>query len=256
MMPAGTALPAATRATPPAPGWGPGMTLLLGAVVFFAYATFQGIAMIPLIILEHTGPGGAGPRVPVALAISGFNLAVGTAAGCPAMLLLCAGVILARRGPSIASHLALQPIPLHRLLGWILLMEALAFSFSGLNDLLHRPAPEFVTSAYATARHLPFFWAAIALCAPVAEEVLFRGFLFPGLLESRLRAPGTILLTSLIFALVHAGQYDWVDLLQVGTVGILLGIARVRSGTLLAPLAMHVALNLTSLTLFALHLAE
>lgn len=231
------------------------MTSLFGAVVFFAYSIVQGIAMVPIILLERGGPARLAAANPGSLPFSGFSLAVGTAAGCPAMLVFCALLILARRGPRLAEYLALRPLRPASLLGWVILMEILALGFSSLNELLGRPAPDFVVSAYASAVHLPFFWCAIAICAPVAEEVLFRGFLFPGLTTSRLGTGGTILLTSLVFMMVHGAQYEWFDLLQVGAVGVALGVARARSSSLLAPIAMHVALNLSSLILYALHLA-
>lgn len=234
--------------------WGPGMTLLFGGILFLAYSVAQGVAMIPLMVLEgHGGVRGGGGGLPP---VSGLNLAVGTSLACPVMLVGCALLVLARRGPPLAEYLALHPLRPARLAGWVVLMEAVALGFSNLNEWMDRPAPEFVASAYASAGHLPFFWSAIALCAPVAEEVLFRGFLFPGWMDSRLGRVGTVGFTSLAFMLVHGGQYDWLDLVQIGAVGLALGLARVRSGSLLAPLAMHVALNLTSLCLFALHLAQ
>lgn len=246
--------PAPHPASTPGP-WGAGLTAVFGGSIFLVYSVIQGIVMIPLLVLEGIGRGKPMPTGPAEFPISGFNLALGTSIGCPVMLFLCALAVRLRGGPGLASYLAIRPIRFFPLLGWTIFMVGLSLGFSSLNDLLQRPPPSFVAQMYATAGHLPFLWCAIALCAPVAEEVLFRGFLFPGLLESRLRTHGTVLVTATVFMVVHAGQYEWIDLLQIGGVGLALGYARIASGTLLAPLGMHVALNLTSLILYALHLA-
>jgi len=45
----------------------------------------------------------------------------------------------------------------------------------------------------------------VALAAPMIEEILFRGFLYRGLSESRIGVVGTIILTSVTWALMHVG---------------------------------------------------
>ncbi len=187
------------------------------------------------------------------LLITGLNLSVASVVSCPVMLLLCGLLVAVRqKGLSIENYFALRRVRKRVLVGWTFLMLVSVLALSALNDSLQRPPPEFVAMSYATAGYLPLFWMAIAVLAPVAEEVFFRGFLFTGLMESRLRAPGAVLITSVFLMLVHAGQYDWFDLLQVCVVGVLFGLGRVQSGSLLVPIAMHVALNFTSLALFAL----
>ncbi len=240
--------------------WGPGMTLLFGFVLFLVYSIAQTLALVPMLVVQGGfGPaGGAGAGVGGGmringLLITGLNLSVATIVSCPLMLLMCGLLVAVRQnGPSMEDYLALRRVRKRALVGWTCLMLCSIFALSALNEALQRPPPEFVAASYATAGYLPLFWMAVGVLAPVAEEVFFRGFLLRGLVASRLRAPGAILLTSVVFMLVHAGQYDWFDLLQIGVVGVLLGLARVRSGSLLVPIAMHIALNLTSLTLFAL----
>lgn len=230
--------------------WGAGMTLVFGFVIFLAYSVIQSLAMAP-VLMASLGPRFNAAQVADIMTL-GFNLALATAIGCPAMLILCGLIIIARGGPSLESYLALHRTRPARLFAWMVGMLAFVLSMSALNEALQRPVADFISRSFATAGHLPFFFVAVGLCAPIAEEVFFRGFIYRGLAQSPLRAVGAILFTSLIFMMVHAGQYDWFDLTQVGLVGLVLGIARWRSGSLIPPLAMHSLLNLTSLTLYSL----
>lgn len=238
----------------PAPGpWGAGMTLVFGGAIFFVYALVQGVAMAPLLILQGDGPAAANLPKVGGLGITGLNLAVAIAASAPVLILLSGIMAALRRGPLIGEYLALRPVRWLALAGWVLGMVLLVMGLSTLNELLQRPPSEFIVGTYSTAGHAPFFWCAVALAAPAAEETFFRGFLFPGLQRSRLGGAGTVLVTSLGFAIVHGGQYDWFEVTQVAIVGLAFGFARLRSGSLLPPLAMHITLNLASLVIFALH---
>ena len=124
---------------------------------------------------------------------------------------------------------------------------AVAIATDGIMLLVGREiVPEFMTNIYRTATNLPLFWIALVIAAPLFEEFLFRGFLFSGWLNTRLRATGTILLTSALWTLIHV-QYDVVQLLVVFVYGIVLGLARYRTGSLIAPLVIHGAINMIAL---------
>lgn len=75
---------------------------------------------------------------------------------------------------------------------------------------------------------------------PLNEELLYRHFLirmFP--LNKRFGRWVGVLITSLLFMMVH-GQYNhWPTVLLIGTLGIILAIARVRTGGLLIPVLLH-----------------
>ncbi|MBL9139361.1 MAG: CPBP family intramembrane metalloprotease [Verrucomicrobiales bacterium] len=230
--------------------WGPWITLILGFTIFLAYAMAQGLAMAPLVILQAMH--GAPPLILGRTATSGLNLSLGIAVACPVMLFSCGVLAHARRGPRIGEYFALNPVPRKPMSEWIGVQIAAALSLSFINESLQRPPPEFISQMYDTAAYRPLLWMAVCFCAPVAEEVFLRGFLYAGLAASRLRAGGAIAVTAVLFTLLHIAQYDWVDLGQIAIIGLLLGLARWQTGSLLVPLAMHIALNFTSLTLFAL----
>jgi membrane protease YdiL (CAAX protease family) len=82
--------------------------------------------------------------------------------------------------------------------------------------------------------------------APFAEELYFRGLLYPAL-QSRVGTAASVLITSLFFAVIHASQVanslGPVGILLI--VGLLLTIIRARTGSLAASFLFHVAYNST-----------
>jgi len=84
--------------------------------------------------------------------------------------------------------------------------------------------------------------AAAAVAAPVAEEVIFRGILLPGL-AGHMRAGKALLLSSAIFALFHVPTHG-VAAVGPGMLGLVFGWARLRTGGLTAPIVLHGINNL------------
>ena len=86
------------------------------------------------------------------------------------------------------------------------------------------------------------------LVGPVAEEVLFRGFLQP-VLKDIMGSTRAIALTSLLFALVHFNAYI---LLQIFILGVLLGYLYEKTNTLVASISVHILHNTVSLSVLLL----
>ena len=99
--------------------------------------------------------------------------------------------------------------------------------------------------------------------APMLEELAFRGFLLPGLINSfrwfgdhgilpqpaadRIGVPSSILLTSLAFAYMHSFQvsHAWGPLLLIGIVSVVLCIVRLAMNSVAAGVIVHSAYNFT-----------
>jgi membrane protease YdiL (CAAX protease family) len=93
-------------------------------------------------------------------------------------------------------------------------------------------------------------WLGAVVVAPLAEEFFFRGLLqtlFVKVLRSRWMA---ILLASLVFGAVHFSQAHAVPALIA--LGLLMGYAYERSGSLLPPVLIHAVFNLKTLVWDAL----
>ena len=86
--------------------------------------------------------------------------------------------------------------------------------------------------------------AMAVLIAPLVEETVFRGYLYPLFAKSFGIVPG-ILLTGILFGLMHGAQLAWtwgiVGLLIV--VGIIFTFARAQTGTVLASFLLHLGYN-------------
>lgn len=88
---------------------------------------------------------------------------------------------------------------------------------------------------------LAFFGTFIA---PVAEELFFRGFLYPVVA----RATGvlsSVILTAAAFAVIHQGQLAraWIPLLVIFGVGIVLTTVRAKTRSVATTVLMHMAYN-------------
>ncbi len=83
---------------------------------------------------------------------------------------------------------------------------------------------------------------AIGIGAPLSEELLFRGFLFPALAKSTLGVAGAAVVSTLAWTALHAG-YSVYGLVEVFLVGLFFCWLMVRSGSLWVPILCHAIYN-------------
>jgi uncharacterized protein len=110
--------------------------------------------------------------------------------------------------------------------------------------------PGFMGDVLKTVRADNALWLliiAISVAAPVAEEFLARGLLYRGWSETFLRVPGAIILSSLVWTLLHLYEYDWFFLGEVFSIGLLLGYLRYRSNSIWLTIILHGLNNLAAL---------
>ena len=88
------------------------------------------------------------------------------------------------------------------------------------------------------------FMAMAVLVAPLVEETLFRGYLYPLFARSFGVAPG-ILLTGVLFGFMHGAQLGWTWSLvaTLSFVGIVFTFVRARTGSVFASYLMHLGYN-------------
>ena len=82
------------------------------------------------------------------------------------------------------------------------------------------------------------------LLAPLVEETVFRGYLYPLFAKSLGVAPAVVI-TGVLFGFMHAPQLGWTLGLvtMLITVGIIFTLARARTGTVLASFLLHLGYN-------------
>lgn len=84
-----------------------------------------------------------------------------------------------------------------------------------------------------------------AICvAPFFEETIFRGYLYP-VFARKMGIPAGIIITGVLFGLMHAVQLwgGWTQIGLLALVGIILTVARARTGSVLASYLIHLSYN-------------
>jgi len=129
---------------------------------------------------------------------------------------------------------------------WILAAgPALTIALSALGVLLRAPMDssqiEVLIKSRASLAAIILFGVVLA---PIFEEMLFRGFLLPLLVRSMGPWLG-ILLTALLFALLHGPEYHWAwqSVLLIGVAGAAFGYVRYKTKSTTAAFLMHSAYN-------------
>lgn len=84
--------------------------------------------------------------------------------------------------------------------------------------------------------------AVAIVVAPVSEEAFFRGFVLQGL-RTRMNNPLAIVVSSLIFAIIHFSPGSF---FQLFTLSVMLGVLRVYTRSLWPGIMLHTANNLLS----------
>ena len=80
--------------------------------------------------------------------------------------------------------------------------------------------------------------------APFCEELFFRGLLFPVLVR-RIGMTGGVVVTSVLFAFIHASQLAnaWAPVILLFAVGVVLTLVRARAHSLAASVLVHTGYN-------------
>jgi membrane protease YdiL (CAAX protease family) len=164
-----------------------------------------------------------------------------------ALLLLLAARL---RGWSFADYLGLRlPSRRHLLIG-MSATAALVLVFDILSWVMRWPLTPggFVEGLKRdpTLTTVLLMWVSMTMTAPIGEELVFRGFIYPGFAASRLGPVLAVALLSIMFTSLHV-QYDALGLTQVFAIGMLLGIMRAWSGSTVLTIAMHSLVNTIAL---------
>lgn len=160
--------------------------------------------------------------------------------------LVLAGIIKLRRGLRLLDYLAIRPVPVTTFLKWLGVTAVFILASDALTVMLGRPlVPPDVARSYETTYPVWLIWVALVLCAPFFEELFFRGFLYKGYAASPLRPVGAIAITAFLWAIIHV-QYDVYGIATVFGIGIIIGLARWRTDSILVPMAMHALMNLVA----------
>ena len=141
-------------------------------------------------------------------------------------------------------------IPLHKATGLAILLVVAAMAFNlayatyaipGIG--MQEEMAKILASIARTPVNMGAMFFAIAIAAPVVEELLFRGLL-QNALTKYLPIWGAILLSSFLFALVHLQPYAIPGLMSLS---IAFGYLYHRTGSLRTNIILHMANNVIAL---------
>ena len=158
----------------------------------------------------------------------------------PALIL---AIVRQRKGARVSDYLALKPFSVLSVIKWAFFLVVLLVLSDRLTRVLGRPEiTNFDSNLFATAKPLWLFALGIAGGAPLFEEFFFRGFLFKGFENSFMKPIGALVVTSALFASTHI-QYDLYGIVTIFAFGLLLGAARLSTGSIFVPMILHAASN-------------
>jgi uncharacterized protein len=184
-----------------------------------------------------------------ALMKDGVALALSTIPADAIQVMVLAWAASRRRGWSATEYLGLVRPATRDVLIALSILVPFLLGYDALTYLLGRDiVTPFQVDTYRSAQSagmLPLFWFALVIAAPVAEEIMFRGYLYRGWVRSERMAIPVILIISALFASLHL-QYDWFGILQVFFIGLVLGLIRWRSGSTMLTILMHFLANVWS----------
>ncbi|HET6839618.1 MAG TPA: CPBP family intramembrane glutamic endopeptidase [Bradyrhizobium sp.] len=224
-------------------------TALWGLFVFGGMFVGQ-LAVVGWFVLRQGGPMDLADLVAATRLVAGRGLTISLSviAGLPGVLAALWLAIRLTRTP-FTDYLALRST---RWTNFLIGTVALFVLVAGW-DLLSRATgrevePGFMVDVLKSARADGALWLlvlAFCVAAPVSEELFARGFLYRGWSESFLGPVGAIVLSSMVWTLLHL-QYDWYFLGEVFSIGLLLGYFRYRTNSIWLTIFMHGLNNLAA----------
>lgn len=222
--------------------WGFWATLLFSVLLVFAFLLTQSFAA-SLVLFPQLAEGTLDLNNTQDLEQNGLLLSVSTLMTALTTVLLSCLYAYIKNDISIKNYLALRVPKLRPYLIWFVIIG----TYLVFNDWIYLylgrdPVHSFARKTYASAPIKSLYFLALTIGAPLGEEFLMRGFMFKGFLRSPLRLPGTLILTSVLWAVSHL-QYDVLDMALIFGGGILLGLARYYTHSLLTPLTLHALWN-------------
>lgn len=236
---------------PPGLWAGLGVALVLGILYVFLPAVFG------VLIDKFWGSGAGAHRMVKAMLVALFPAALITVA---------AAWLLARLKKGRPVEVLALRLPALGWLGWFAVVGGFLLFFYaaiaavvtvfGIDISQYTPGPDgqspetgsagLVKEAIFDIANEPKLFALVFLSvgigAPLAEEVVFRGQFFAALAGTRIGALGATLITSALWASLHATE-PWLSVGLIFAMGLVFGFLLVRFGSLWVTIACHAAWN-------------
>jgi len=228
---------------PPFPPWGIWEALLVLAL----FTVSQVAAALAIGALASTLVPAADHQAPLLVR---FAVPSGLVVSHTVGWLAASWLVTRRHGLSFADGLRLRAVGARLLVR--ALLAGMGFQILVMAVEVQVPPPPDFSSPIemfleAGAWALALLFVVAIVMAPLLEEVLFRGLLFPAL-RRRFRFSTAAVAVSLLFTALHVTQTGtyWPAIAGIALCGFLLAWWRERTGSLWPPVAFHAGFNLTA----------
>lgn len=220
--------------------------LLVGVAMAVAFVVLGTLAAT-VFILTHRSPGMNPKLLEDAMTKNAFFIVPMQFVIYLAIIGFMALLVSTRHRTSLAQAVHWN-LPTRRRIWIIALITGTALAaVSDLGEVvLHRWIPDSlpITEFFKDRPSALLLGAFGILVAPLMEELLFRGFLYPALARWT-GAVVSVIITASAFTLLHGAQlgYSWAPLLLIFVVGITLTVTRARTNSVATCVIMHMTYN-------------
>jgi membrane protease YdiL (CAAX protease family) len=218
-----------------------GLSLAIGALAVVSQIIFAVIWVVSVVVR------GGSFEADEIMENGGFLLAC-TLFSYPFVVGFTVLFIKLRKGNTLVDYLALRKTGIKPLLIWAGWTCGLLVLMNMLGSLFPQDPPEIMIALISNA-HIGLVFITLVIVAPMVEELFFRGFMFKGISASRLGGAGAVVLSTLFWVAIHGFQYGWFPLVYLTFLGVILGMARLKTGSVFIPMILHAANNLLSVTM-------
>ncbi len=227
--------------------WDVARMLLWSAIVGFLFALSQ---IVPLGLYSFlTEPNVSLNTLRVLMSKVSTNALLMAITGIGSLLFLLPILValLKARGSNVKAFFPIKVLDPKQFMLWMVLATAWMYGQDYLMELFHivKIPDAMLNITYPNELSKWLLVLGVGVMAPIVEELIFRGFLLKEFSYTFLGTKGAVLVTSLIWAIIHS-QYDMVYLAIIFVTGLLLGTARVLSHSMLVPITMHILFNVSA----------
>jgi len=227
--------------------WDVARMLLWSAIVGFLFALSQ---IVPLGVYSFlTEPNVSLNTLRVLMSKVSTNALLMAITGIGSLLFLLPILValLKARGSNVKAFFPIKVLDPKQFMLWMVLATAWMYGQDYLMELFHivKIPDAMLNITYPNELSKWLLVLGVGVMAPIVEELIFRGFLLKEFSYTFLGTKGAVLLTSLIWSIIHS-QYDMVYLAIIFVTGLLLGTARVLSHSMLVPITMHILFNVSA----------
>ncbi len=230
--------------------WGFWPTLLFGTAILLITFLFT----ISLTTFNAADLMDGGMKRESATGFDGTAITMSIFVSVPIILGCIALCIYFRKGPTIRQYIGFNAVDAGTVLRWTGLFLVFLAVAEFLSQTMGRPVlPDFVIETYKTAVSPALLLVAVVIAAPLVEEILFRGFILTGFRSGPLSDGAAVSLSALLWAANHF-QYDLFEMILVFLLGVIMGFAKIKTGSIYTPVAMHTSVNLLTFVVTAAYL--